>query len=159
MKEEFEPEDFEDDDNDEVKYPPDASAWEREFLDYVRGIIPKRTIHVVKGFKPKEKSSMECIYLEEDPVLFPKYERAARQLMEIARDEDPSAEISFDADPLWGTELSLTIKASSFALDSKNAIAEFSRIIENVGSIVIMARTDDRFQIEFGFPKAWRVVK
>lgn len=157
MSEEFEPEDFEDDE--EGKYPADASIWEREFLDYVRGIIPKRTIHVVKGFKPKEKSSMECIYLEEDPVLFPKYERAARQLMEIARDEDPSAEISLDADPLWGTELSLIIKASSFALDNKNAIAEFSRIVENVGSIVIMARTDDRFQIEFGFPNAWRVVK
>lgn len=157
MKEEFEPEDFEDDE--EGKYPADASIWEREFLDYIRGIIPKRVIHLVKGVKPKGKSSMECIYLEENPDLFPEYERIVRRIIKIARDEDPDAEISVSADPLWGTELGLTIKAASFALDDKRTTIEFCELLRKIGGLEIMARTDDRFQITFSFPKAWRVVK
>ena len=159
MNEDFENDDFEDGDDDKVKYPPDASVWECEFLDYVRGIIPKRTIHVIKGHKPQKKSSMECTYLEEDPVLFPKYERIAKRIIEIARDEDPAAEISVEPDPLWGTMLGLTIKTASFALDSKGATIEFCELLRDIGSVEIMARVDERFQITFGFPNAWRAVK
>lgn len=167
MEEMFDLEDEEEDDfadcqlldgdkDEDVVYPPDASEEECEFLDMMRKFVPKKVVHLSEGEKAPFKSSMECVFLEEDPELFPLYENFVKKAVSIVLKENPESDIRVDASSLLGNDLLLRIKTDYAVLDG-SLLAEFVSATRGEGGVDVSALTDGSFNITLTFPKAWRI--
>lgn len=156
MSEEFEPEDFEDDDSD-LTLPSDAEDWEIPILSRLHKLMPKKEIYLPKDFKHSYHSSKNAVFYEEDPILFPEYEKVVRKIMKIARNSDKNSKITCEA---VGTTLDLSITADSFDVGGNEACSVFEDVFKRkLGMSVGVGYDPDTITLSFFFPKAWRVVK
>lgn len=156
MRKFFNPEDS--DNSDDFMLPEDADVWEMSLLKHLRKLAPKDIVYLPKGVKAPAASSIEKVFYEEDPELFPAYKRLGKELIELARKLDENAK--FDIDICRTTLEVIIFNTSSFGFGGDETSVLFKELLDkNVAISIEPGYEFDTITITFHFPNAWRIVK
>ena len=156
MKKDFDPEDYENDDD--FVPPEDAEEWEIPILKRLHGLMPKKVTYLPNGMKAPMPSSMESVFYEENPELFPIYMRLGRKLMKLARSLDEGAEFKCDT---CRTTLSLIIfNTTDFGFGGDKTSDLFREILDRDIVVGIEPGFEpETVTITVSFPNAYRMVR